>query len=271
MSGTYPEKLANSQGLQIVLDMQAPAAPPRPAGPRGMPIDRASSPAPFALPQTAPLNIRKTKAQALSSPQASPPSSSSRPSTSDSRLSVPDAPAISVSAPAIPSPMKPAALSLKIPGATQRPAPPKLVTKFTIPKVEKGPPKLSLNTNNNSNPPLNRLESPTLDVAFSGGYYGGASFEPTTLSAAGPEDATIRPPTAAANTMEDLRATIKRLDISQPPSQPSSITSDINAVMANSDGQWSDEFLQELDRLGEGAGGAVHTVRDKRTDVVMAR
>jgi len=35
--------------------------------------------------------------------------------------------------------------------------------------------------------------------------------------------------------------------------------------------EWSDEFLQELDQLGEGSGGVVHKVRDKRTDVVMAR
>ncbi|EIN11844.1 kinase-like protein, partial [Punctularia strigosozonata HHB-11173 SS5] len=34
---------------------------------------------------------------------------------------------------------------------------------------------------------------------------------------------------------------------------------------------WSDEYLEELDRLGEGAGGAVHLVRDKRTGVTMAR
>ena len=37
------------------------------------------------------------------------------------------------------------------------------------------------------------------------------------------------------------------------------------------DKESSDEFLQELYRLGEGAGGVVHKVRDKRTDVVMAR
>ena len=35
--------------------------------------------------------------------------------------------------------------------------------------------------------------------------------------------------------------------------------------------QWSDDMLEELDRLGEGAGGAVYKVRDRRSGLVMAR
>ncbi|OCH95156.1 kinase-like protein [Obba rivulosa] len=35
--------------------------------------------------------------------------------------------------------------------------------------------------------------------------------------------------------------------------------------------QWSDDVLEELARLGEGAGGAVYKVRDRRTGAVMAR
>lgn len=35
--------------------------------------------------------------------------------------------------------------------------------------------------------------------------------------------------------------------------------------------QWSDDLLEELSRLGEGAGGAVYKVRDRRTGMVMAR
>jgi hypothetical protein len=34
---------------------------------------------------------------------------------------------------------------------------------------------------------------------------------------------------------------------------------------------WSDEVLEELSRLGEGAGGAVHKVKDIRTGKIMAR
>lgn len=34
---------------------------------------------------------------------------------------------------------------------------------------------------------------------------------------------------------------------------------------------WSDANLEEVSRLGEGAGGAVHSVKDKRTGKMMAR
>ena len=47
--------------------------------------------------------------------------------------------------------------------------------------------------------------------------------------------------------MDDLRQTVQEFD------------------------QWSDDMLEELARLGEGAGGAVYKVRDRRTGVVMAR
>jgi mitogen-activated protein kinase kinase len=91
----------------------------------------------------------------------------------------------------------------------------------------------------------------------------------------GPDDATIVPNSAETQTVDDLRATLRSLDIGPTP-QPklSSLSSTgIHQVLSNSGqgDEWSDEFLQELDRLGEGAGGAVHKVRDKRTDVVMAR
>ena len=39
----------------------------------------------------------------------------------------------------------------------------------------------------------------------------------------------------------------------------------------DSSSRWSDDALEEVARLGEGAGGAVHTVRDKRTGEIMAR
>ena len=35
--------------------------------------------------------------------------------------------------------------------------------------------------------------------------------------------------------------------------------------------KWTDENLEELSRLGEGAGGTVHKVRDRRTGLIMAR
>ena len=35
--------------------------------------------------------------------------------------------------------------------------------------------------------------------------------------------------------------------------------------------EWTDDLIEELSRLGEGAGGAVYKVRDLRTGKVMAR
>lgn len=211
-----------------------------------MDSSRSSSPAAaFSLPQTAPLNIRKAK------PSSSPPSSPS----SSSRLSLPDIPDPPISRhPTL------AKLTLDVP--SPGPKKPRQLT-LAIPSLNKGPPKLTLPTANNPNT--------SSDAAFSGGYYGGASFEATTLSTDGPDDGTIRPLSAEASTMEDLHTTIRNLDINQPPVQPSRISNDLSAAVANPEGRWADEYLQELDRLGEGAGGAVHKVRDKRTDILMAR
>ncbi|EKM54527.1 uncharacterized protein PHACADRAFT_258440 [Phanerochaete carnosa HHB-10118-sp] len=99
---------------------------------------------------------------------------------------------------------------------------------------------------------------------FAGGYAGGpnnanGSYSPQvngsgTLSAAESEP-TIRPQqTISPQTrpppvvsMESLRQTVEEFD------------------------KYSDDVLEELSRLGEGAGGAVYKVRDKRTGAIMAR
>ena len=53
-----------------------------------------------------------------------------------------------------------------------------------------------------------------------------------------------RPPVAS---LENLRQTVEEFD------------------------EWSDDLLEELDRLGEGAGGAVYKVRDRKSGRIMAR
>jgi mitogen-activated protein kinase kinase len=211
-------------------------------------MDRSASPASTFLLPTAPLNIRKTSQPQQANGNGVQTSSSSNPSAS---FLSPHPPANrGHSAPS---------LSLKIPILGQpKPGKPKL--------------KISGFTNGGSD---GFDDSLSIDGAFCGGYYGGAAFQPTSLSMDGPDDVTIRPNSAETQTMDDLRATIRKLDIGPTP-QPklSSLSStSIHQVLSNgSQGdEWSDEFLQELDRLGEGAGGAVHKVRDKRTDVVMAR
>ncbi|GJE92151.1 kinase-like protein [Phanerochaete sordida] len=114
-----------------------------------------------------------------------------------------------------------------------------------------------------------KLKLPKLDFhagegPFVGGYAGGpnnanGSYSPQVngsgaLSAAESEP-TIRPQQTISPqprpppvvSMENLRQTVEEFD------------------------QYSDDVLEELARLGEGAGGAVYKVRDKRTGAIMAR
>ena len=219
---------------------------PRPIGPRSM--DRSASPAStLQLPPTAPLNIRKA-----SQPQQT------------------NGNGIQTSSPSNPS----ASFLSPRPPTNRGQSAPSLVLKIPTPPSQQKPGKLRLNVSSNFTN-VGSDDDLSIDGAFSGGYYGGAAFRPTSLSAEGPDEATIRPNSADTQTMDDLRATMRRLDINPtPPSKLSSLSStSIHQVLSNSNqgDEWSDEFFQELDRLGEGAGGAVHKVRDKRTDVVMAR
>lgn len=94
---------------------------------------------------------------------------------------------------------------------------------------------------------------------FGGGYAGGPNNQNGSASPApsadGSGDVTIMPaPTISPQSrpppvvsMESLRRTVQEFDT------------------------WTDEMLEETARLGEGAGGAVYKVRDKRTGFIMAR
>ena len=237
--------LLPSSSASSTMNHPPPLQPgPRPIGPRSM--DRSAPPvSTLQLPPTAPLNIRKA-----SQPQQTNGNSIQTSSSNSSASFLSPHPPTNRGQPA-PS------LSLKIPTPGQ-------------PKA--GKPKLKISY---SFPDGDTDDSLSIDGAFSGGYYGGAAFQPTSLSAEGPEEATIRPNSADTQTVDDLRTTLRGLDINPtPPPKLSTLSStSIHQVLSNSrqGDEWSDEFLQELDRLGEGAGGAVHKVRDKRTDVVMAR
>lgn len=213
-------------------------------------MGRSGSPATsLQLPPTAPLNIRKASQPQEANGNGIETSSSLNSSTSF--LSPHPSTNRGQSAPP---------LSLKIPTPGQQ---------------KSGKPKLKISSSFNNGASNDLDDTLSIDGSFSGGYYGGAAFLPPSLSADGPGEATIRPSSAETKTMDDLRATLRSLDINPtPPPKLSSLSStSIHQVLSNSSqgDEWSDEFLQELDRLGEGAGGAVHKVRDKRTDVVMAR
>jgi mitogen-activated protein kinase kinase len=88
------------------------------------------------------------------------------------------------------------------------------------------------------------MASPQVNTNSSNSLTISAGSEPTIrppLTIVSPQN---RPPVVS---MENLRQTVEEFD------------------------QWSDDLLEELDRLGEGAGGAVYKVRDRRTGVIMAR
>jgi hypothetical protein len=73
--------------------------------------------------------------------------------------------------------------------------------------------------------------------------------------------------------LDDLRESISKFSIDSMPSEQGSLS--CPDPLSNGDlaqyGEFSDNVLEELARLGEGAGGAVHKVRDLRNGEVYAR
>ncbi|TDL26154.1 kinase-like protein [Rickenella mellea] len=73
--------------------------------------------------------------------------------------------------------------------------------------------------------------------------------------------------------MASLKQTLAHVQTCPPsgaPPVPDQIE-EVRQPVPGSEEKWSDEFLEELARLGEGNGGAVHKVKDKRTNLIMAR
>ena len=112
-----------------------------------------------------------------------------------------------------------------------------------------------------------RLRLPLLspgESPFAGGYAGGpneqnGSYSPHLNSggaaSAGDNESTIRP----------------QITISPTPKPPKSVSMvDIRQTVEEFN-DYSDDVLEEVSRLGEGAGGAVYKVRDRRTGKIMAR
>lgn len=127
------------------------------------------------------------------------------------------------------------------------------------------------------NPPTIRLAIPESsgrtsesgsDSPLFSSYYGGPTGA-LELHPTGPsEEMTIRPPLAV-----DVSTCV--------PQKPSGSSNggpvDVKGLLDNLNNPndppltWSDDVLEEIERLGEGAGGAVHKVKDKRTGTIMAR
>ncbi|KAJ7772596.1 STE/STE7 protein kinase [Mycena maculata] len=177
-----------------------------------------------------------------------------------------------LSPPAVPSARSPTpVLGLSIPGVNSRPNTPKPKINIAIP---------ALNTSGGAGQANGDAEE------SQGGYYSGGQFgSAVKLNSTEHEERTIRPdpPQARPEPLNSIRQLLKTLDEKKPErAEPTNGTSRENSDVEEDDGDavhtdpqqhlpWSDDVLEEVSRLGEGAGGAVHKVRDKRTGKIMAR
>jgi mitogen-activated protein kinase kinase len=110
---------------------------------------------------------------------------------------------------------------------------------------------------------------------YGGDYYGGPQTPSVSPPAndSGIDDATIRPSmnTSRPLSMEDVRRTITDIEAQTRSTPPPPTYPGEEQIDDQTQTEWSDEVFDEVARLGEGAGGAVHEVRDRRTGKLMAR
>lgn len=120
---------------------------------------------------------------------------------------------------------------------------------------------------------------PKLQLPLTGAvseYYAGPSLIPPGLDGENPCGATVRPTyqikTAHPPASNDIsESTIDQLVASFDKATVDSYTPTEESSTSQAFGRWSDSVLEELARLGEGQGGAVHKVRDTRTNRIFAR
>ncbi|KAH0827539.1 kinase-like domain-containing protein [Lanmaoa asiatica] len=120
---------------------------------------------------------------------------------------------------------------------------------------------------------------PKLQLPLSGAvseYYAGPSLIPPGLDGENPGGATVRPPiqiqTPCPPGPNDIsESTIDQLVASFDKATFDSYTPTEETSTQQAFQRWSDGVLEELSRLGEGQGGAVHKVRDIRTNRIFAR
>lgn len=103
------------------------------------------------------------------------------------------------------------------------------------------------------------------DSPLFGSYYGGpgGSLE---LHTGGADDMTIRPGSLSIATCVPTKSSGSSNGVTDVKGLLDNLNNPVEAPVT-----WSDDVLEEIARLGEGAGGAVHKVRDTRTGKIMAR
>ncbi|TRM69443.1 kinase-like domain-containing protein [Schizophyllum amplum] len=80
----------------------------------------------------------------------------------------------------------------------------------------------------------------------------------------------MRAPAKPSAPLDDIRGILHELEAIRTEAAPAPAPSETDSPAAPPP-PWSDNVLEELDRLGEGTGGAVTKVRDMRTGKIMAR
>jgi mitogen-activated protein kinase kinase len=150
-------------------------------------------------------------------------------------------------------------------------------------------------------PSRNRPVTPRIKlqipISSNPGYYAGPDPAPQSSTETHDADSektimqseltSVRQPPSRPETTDDLIQVIADLQLNPPPPPPSQrrdsqsdseapAVSDPLPILSNghtgtSDHPYCDEDFEEIGRLGEGAGGAVHKVREKRSNVIMAR
>ena len=175
---------------------------------------------------------------------ASPMPPSTLPSSDSPRIIFPPKPTLSspvnqseFSRPALPS------LSLSIPRPNAKPS---------LPKI-----RLDINSGSTGGP---------LFESYAGGPNGPAldvNPVPDDVTII-PEPITVMPPQKQGEAFGSLRELVSELEVIRSKLPPS-------ANSQSTPSTYSDAVLEEMGRLGEGAGGAVHKVKDTRTDLIMAR
>ncbi|KAF8973135.1 kinase-like domain-containing protein [Flammula alnicola] len=120
----------------------------------------------------------------------------------------------------------------------------------------------------NSKPSLPKIKL-QINASAGGGSlfesYAGGPGGPTPISDSRPEEKTIRP--ESMTTFDNLRELVTELEAIR-----TGLSTSTNSNTATiGQGEFSDNVFEELSRLGEGAGGAVHKVRHKPTGMIMAR